>query len=534
MLIDTNERIFPNKYDVSGPKSNTIVIDIGSFEIKAGYLGNPSIVIKNRLYKCKDKVSFEPFPSASVKSMLDSDVIVNFDVLEYCLDGILELLMPEELDNLILTITPCSPTENVLLDFLFENYKFKRIQLGYDFIYAYHKYLKEDCVIINASHSSIIVSVVSGNKIADIYKIDFGGKALMEYINYMMVDKYKEHRKDYRGLINHVRVSDNYNKEALSIYNEMCNGDYNRNIFLSEQKTLVIEKDNIKKKTVKKELSSSVPVVDYSLLNTEDNLLDSDLLKEKRRSKMIYCATLARFKLRIEKSLIELSNSIDGFEDELEKIKNLKKYIIKKKEKFQKMKRELELREKLRRDTKNKKTREFLVKHKEGHLTDDEIYLKNMILEAEDDKLEDALINEINELAKYLVELDPDFITFYANAVEVLRGDNIGRQCVNVELIKWPEIFFSPSIIGSEDIGLSEIFENVFSSYNIDNVLLCGGLSCINNFEKRIENEIEQYKADGHINLIKVADYRFDPFLGATFSNFFPIHSREDWNDNNK
>ena len=218
-------------------------------------------------------------------------------------------------------------------------------------------------------------------------------------------------------------------------------------------------------------------------------------------------------------------------EEEIEKSTNFKNYLAKKKAKFHSLKRELELREQTRKNSKIRKTREFQVKNKEGMLSEEEQQIKNRILDAEDEEIENKMIYDLDSLAYEIVSVDPDFIPFYANTVEILRGDNIGRQCANIELIKFPEIFFDPSIIGSEQMGLKEIFENIFPIYQIENVLLCGGFSFIPNLEKRIKDEIKQLIYSGNVNLLKVEDSQKDPFLGARFSKFFPIYTRDTYKE---
>ena len=117
--MDLSEKQTPNIFIQPKIKNDTIVIDNGTFEIKAGYLGDLCIIAKNKIYKNKDRVSLEPFPSASVKSMFDEDVITNFDSLEYTIDQVLDFLAPSALKNLIFTSTPTSPTEHDLIEFLF-------------------------------------------------------------------------------------------------------------------------------------------------------------------------------------------------------------------------------------------------------------------------------------------------------------------------------------------------------------------------------------------------------------------------------
>lgn len=531
-------------------KSNTIIVDNGIYTLRAGYanIDNLSdnnknndlcILVRNRIYKNKEKVSFEPFPLASMKSMFDGDILVNFDILEYSMDMILGLLKPnissntDEL-NLIMTTSPNSPTNAELLDLLFSVYNFNKIQLGYDYIYSYERHFKnKDCLIIAAKHSGIIVSYVENNKIMSTYKVAFGGRELSEYINYIMLDRYKEFRKDYRGLINSIRVSDDYDKEAVDIYNEMCNGIYERNMWLSDAPVNNGGVRNAKKQkrpTVHGTSQSIVlPAVNYQLIAKDDSELGSVEIKEKRKQKMLFYGTMYRLKTKIEKTLKGISEIIENFEEELEKQSDLVKYVEKKKLRFEKLKRELELRHKLRQDSRNRKTREFQIKNKEGVLDAEEQHIRALIADAEDDEQENQLIDKIDTIAAEILVLEPDFIPFYANTVEVLRGDNIGRQCINVELIKWAEIIFEPSIIGSEHMGLSEIIENVMTRFSVKNVLVCGSLSAIKNFGNRIKTIINKFSVDGPVEDFRVESTVDDSFYGATMSQICPIYTREDY-----
>ncbi len=529
MIVDLSEKQYVNFLKTEKKESNIIVIDNGTYELKCGYINDLCMIIRNRIYKYKDKVSFEPFSLASVKTIFENDVILNFDILECIIDLILEHLNPSKLDSLIITNTPNSPTTIELIDMLFSVYKFEKIQIGYDFIYSYNRYFKgEECLIIALKYSSIIVAYVGGNKIKEIYKINFGCKDMINYINFVMVDKYKNFRKDYKNLMNYIRLSDDYIKETGEIYNELCNCNYSRNLFLSEPKIQKIEKINKKQKKNTRN-NIGIPNINYSLIETDDNQLDLMQIKEKRKHKMAYYGALYRLKTRNEKYLERMRDIIENMEDELERKDNIESYTNKKKKKFDKLKRELELRDKLRQDLKNKKSKEFLIKNKEGVLTNEEQELKNRILDLEDEEQDAELIKKIDELAFDIIKLDPEFIPFYANTVEILRGDNIGRECVNIELIKWPEIIFDPSIIGSEEMGLKEIIENIALKYSIKNALICGGLSYIPNLYNRIKSILDLVSETPDIHIVHESSNPGESFQGADFLDFFPTLTRKEF-----
>lgn len=528
-MADFAEKLYTSTYRVPDTKGGTIVIDNGTYELRAGYAGSPSILVRNRIYKNKEKVSFEPFPLASMKTMFDGDIVVNFDVLEHTIDLLLEHIKPDSLEDLIITNTAYGPTDAELVGFLFSVYKFNRVQIGLDFVYVYHRYFDtKDCLVISAKYSSIMVAYVCGGKIDELYKINFGGKDMLEYINYVMVDKYKEFRRDYRGLAEHIRVSDDYSQETQDIYDEMCRGEYGRNIFLSSAREEQAERLVKKPKKVATQ-SAAVPALDYALLATEDGMLDGASLKEKRRQKMIYFGTMHRLRTRIERHLRGLGEAIEALEEELEQQYDPAAYLQRKKRRFAKLKREQELRDKLRQDARNRKTREFQIKNKEGLLDAEEQRLKDAITDAEDDEQEAALASRLDEMAAAIQSLDSDFIPFYANTVEILRGDNIGRQCVNIELIKWPEILFEPSIIGSEQMGLTEILESVCAKYAVENALICGGFSYIENFAGRIERILRVLTSVESLRVVQAGDAQADVYAGARFSPLCPTYTREEF-----
>lgn len=532
MALDCTEKPYSNTISKPTSASDTLVVDCGVYEFRAGYPDDLLMTVRNRIYKNKGRASFEPFPLASMKSMFDGDVIVNFDVLEYSMDLLLDHAKPNKLANLIMTVTPYSPTCAALLDFLFSVYRFDRVQLGFDFIYSYHRHFGggEPCLIVALKYSGTFVACVQDGSIKELYKIGFGGRNLHEYINYSMVDKYKEFRKDYRALMDYIRVSGDYDGEAVEIYNEMCGGTYDRNLFLTDSP----EEKHFKAEKKTKKLAPNNPIVipeiDYGLLRTDNSQLGPSDIKEKRKIKMLYFGTAHRLKTRARKSLRALHELIESMEDEKQRIHDQSAYVVRKKDQFSRLKRELELRDKLRQDTKNKKTREFYIKNKEADLGPDEQRIKELIADAEDEHQENAILQKLDEIASDILQVDPDFIPFHANTVEILRGDNIGRQCVNIELIKWPEILFEPSIIGSEQMGLTEILEDVAKKFPISNVLLCGSLSHIQGLPSRISSILASCsRPSADIKITIAGSDSADAFYGARFSALCPVYTRQEY-----
>ena len=527
-MVDLSEIPYAVTFNKPTKPSNTIVVDNGLYEIKAGYLSDPCIVALNRIFRYKERVSMESFPQSTMKSMFEDDIIANFDTLETTIDIILTHLQPSNISNLLFTAAPNLPTEPDLIDFLFKTYKFDKIQIGTDYLYAYHHYFKdENAVIIAVKHSSIVVSYISDCKEIEIFKSNFGIKKLTEYINMVMTDRYRNYRMDYSRLIEHIRVSKDYNRESVEIYNEICKGNNKRNLII-KNRVKETEQESIKK-TKKQPSTIQIPEIDYELLELDDKELEPERLKEKRKNKSVLVTTMGRLRIRIETQLKELASRVEMIEDELERRRNPKQHLELKKGRFYELIRKLELRAKLRQDAHDRKTREFQIKIKEGVLEPNEQYIREQIHEAENEEIEKDLIRQADLLAAEIVAQDDEFVPFYANTVELLRGDTMGVQCVNVELIKWAEILFDPSIIGSEMMGLSEIFENLSATYTIKNVLVCGGFAHLPGLAERCMEELNSFSKTGPVNMVVSKDPKLDPFNGACFSSILPVYTRDEY-----
>lgn len=529
MYLELTEQAYKNRYGEYS-KNATIVIDNGTHVCKAGYAGkDPQMCFRNVLYRYKTESSIENFQGASTKTMFDRDVVVNFEILENVIDEILRYLKPPKLTNLIFMEKICSPTHVSLLKFLFEVYRFEKIQVGVDSCYSYTYNLSgEDCMIIDMSHSAVTCIVIKGKGIVDAYKINFGGNAAGEYISSLMSSKFSDNRRNYKGLVPYLRCAANYDREAVEIFEMIKRGDYSKSYFLDEEfKGRTEDFADKKQKRCTTPTQSFTPEVDVGLINTADSELDPEGIKEKRKQKILYHSALYRLKARIEKCLERIKRCITLTEEEYEKLENLDKFIEKKKTEFQELKRELEMRSKLRRDVKNRKTYEFQIKFKEGELTPDERLLVEKIRDAEDLGREDKMLDDLENLMSRIKELDPYFEPYTADTVDILSGHSIGRLSVNVELLKIAEILFSPSIVGLDQMGLSEIMEDVSKKHCVNKVFLTGGFSQIEGIEKRIRDEMTSMSFVGEIEVVRAEDPVNDPFRGAEFSSMFPVYTLE-------
>lgn len=529
MYLELTDQLQRNKYRKYS-KSDTIVIDNGTHECKAGYAGGePQMVFRNVLYRCRSDTSIESFQGASVRAMFDGDVVVNLEVLENAIDEILNYLKPDRLVNLIFTEKLCSPTHVSVVKFLFEVYRFERVQIGVDSCYSYLGNMNgEDCMVVDMSHSAVTCLVIKDMRIVDGHKINFGGNAAGEYLSALMFNKFFDSKKNYRNLIPYLRCSSNYDEESVEIFEMMRAGDYSKNYFLNEEFEVANEELVCRKqKRCSTPTPAAMPEVDMGLISTADTDLDAEGIREKRKQKILYHSTLYRFRSRVERCLERIADAIQQTEEEYERLEDLEGFIERKKGEFQRLKRELEMRSKLRRDVKNRKTYEFQIKFKEGELTDDERALVERIKDAEDPDREDKILDDLKNLVSKIREVDPGFEPYTADTVDIVNGYFIGRMNANIDLLRVPEILFSPSIIGLDQMGLSEIMEDVSRKHGVRKVFLTGGFSQIEGIDRRIRDEMTSMSFVGEVDVVRAGDPVYDSFKGATFSDMFPVYTIE-------
>ncbi|ORE00253.1 ARP5 [Hepatospora eriocheir] len=531
-MIENTEIEYSSLFNKPKKRTNTIVIDNGTFECKAGFKDDLSIITRNVVYKLKTKSSFVPFSGSKRYSMFTYDIITNMEVFGTTLDTILEHLKPTKLDQLYMTITPYMPVLDQLIEFIFTNYKFNTITFEYDFLNIYYKYCKDnDGLIIDLSHKGVFVCYIKDKKIEYLQKLNFGGCDLLEIIKNYMEMRVVNKKKEYSGLVKYMRVSEDYLEESTGIYNELCNNNFIHNIELFDIKSISPNKENVKKIKLTENKETEIPEIDYDLLNSPDDTLDVDDLKFKKKQRMLFYSVLSRLKIKLRKKLDDLHKILEGMKDKIEMNKDPEAYTEKRKNNFKSLVRSLKERNLLRKFAKDKNTREYSIKNKSIGLTSDEQRIKERIMDAEDKEEEDILLKRIDNEAKEIKLLDPDFIPFFASTVDVLRGTTIGKECLNIELIKWPEIFFYPSIMRIGEMGLSEIIGNVCSDYEIENILLTGGLSNMPGIEQRVYNEAICRSKTGKLKIIKSENTQSDAFYFSGKSKLNFEINRSEWEE---
>lgn len=128
----------------------------------------------------------------------------------------------------------------------------------------------------------------------------------------------------------------------------------------------------------------------------------------------------------------------------------------------------------------------------------------------------DALLSDIPIEYFYQIKLSFVFLFLFSLAFV--------DHSFRTERIQIPEILFQPTIIGEDQMGLSEAIECVFREYTPDiqqelanNIFVTGGCSKIPQFIERLENDIRQIRPAGSsFRITRAADPRLDTWRGLS------------------
>ncbi|EOB14595.1 actin family protein [Nosema bombycis CQ1] len=312
----------------------------------------------------------------------------------------------------------------------------------------------------------------------------------------------------------------------MDIYHKIRLGDYSESVFLGSAEEEVVDESE------SSEAQSESPV-DVKTQSFKERI--EDLKKNQKKASEdkltpgMYRIKIHQLTSKAEKYLKIIRESIKKYEELYEQKTDLPGYVNRKKSAYEKICRELEIREKLRRDSKNRKAYEFALLLKTGDLTEEEIAYKKKILEAEDFNIDEKLIIDKNVLLEEISKFDPIFHMRSSNTLDLMEGKNLNRTMINIDLFRVGEILFEPSVVGSNQMGIGEILENILNNHNIKNIFITGGFSQIEGLKERIIFEANKYSQNGPVNVNLAMNPSHDAFKGAFFSDLFPIYTYEEY-----
>ncbi|OAG31896.1 actin-related protein 5 [Nematocida displodere] len=266
-------------------------------------------------------------------------------------------------------------------------------------------------------------------------------------------------------------------------------------------------------------------------------LTEEEELKRARKEKLIRGATEHRNKQKILRSLQRIMVHIGVLEEKELLATNPEEFMNRRKERLNTLEKTLKKRSFIRNELKNKKSPHSLALLKQAlisasatpHAMDDNKYILEV---KEAQELDLPILEEIEQIDIFLKENDQDYVSKAENIFDRIRnGMGIGGVCINIELLRTPEIIFNPSIIGLEQPGLTESLSDIFQVYDVRNIFITGGFSRIAGLKERVEKEILPLRYLPNTPVVTTAsDPVYDAFKGAsTTSEYFAVYTREEY-----
>lgn len=453
-------------------------------------------------------------------------IISNLTNLEFTFDLIfqsLDLKIEKDKYDLILTVSPFLPKyfEENLLKFIFQVYSFKKIQLS-PFIFYIKNIKKKDSLIINCGFSSSYV-LFNNEKfflpIGQLFYLDMLYKLCSLKFDNLKIKK----NYDFNLISKYLRVSLNYEEESIELVNKLYNNvfenetnlditniiikqnksehlrefhkkrskSFNNIITTSSKSKGISDDDNIYEDSNEVENSNKTINDNNNNENNEDSPeeLKKRLKKEALAENLIYHSKIYQLKTKITKRISLINTLIERNKkiyfrktDPINYLKNLKNKlneIIKKEEEEELFKRDTDIPKLIsilnNKEELNSNDRNLL--NKINSIKDSE---ENIIKEKEKEK--ESLLEEIREI-------EPEFIYERIRLNELLTGEYLNKQFLNIELIRIPECLFNPSVFRMNFIGLSEIL-NILYTDNFT-VFLTGDF-ILKGMKERLELEMRK------------------------------------------
>ena len=99
-----------------------------------------------------------------------------------------------------------------------------------------------------------------------------------------------------------------------------------------------------------------------------------------------------------------------------------------------------------------------------------------------------------------------------------------------------PEILFKPRLIGREIPGVAELIYNTITSAPIDvrkdlryQIVLCGGTPVMNNFQERMNSELEKLFNLGKMHCHRPPESKFMTWIGGSILSSLSGQSQPSW-----
>ncbi|CDZ96567.1 Actin-related protein-Arp5p [Phaffia rhodozyma] len=198
-------------YSPSSPSTVPIVIDNGSYQLRAGWANEqtPRIVQDQVVSRYRDRksgktvllygqdVEVDAASRSGARSVFEGDVLCNFDLMEHVLDyTFLNLgIDTHSIDHpVLMTERVCTPLASraLMSELLFEAYGAPAVTYGIDSLFAFSRTGKKDGIALGMGHTSTsVVPVVNGRGlVGSARKLAWGGSQASEMMLKLVQMKY--------------------------------------------------------------------------------------------------------------------------------------------------------------------------------------------------------------------------------------------------------------------------------------------------------------------------------------------------------
>eukprot|EP01116_Phalansterium_solitarium_P000123 TRINITY_DN10081_c0_g2_i2.p1 TRINITY_DN10081_c0_g2~~TRINITY_DN10081_c0_g2_i2.p1 ORF type:complete len:729 (+),score=211.08 TRINITY_DN10081_c0_g2_i2:27-2189(+) len=286
------------------------------------------------------------------------------------------------------------------------------------------------------------------------------------------------------------------------------------------------------------------PDRDYYLLDIPDDELTPDLRKEKKKQRIMKAARDGRRKAMAKRQLEKEIKENREREEEARRLQDPEGYLAAIRGRREEILQRKEKRRKTDEQTVGSGGRATAAKQRrfkaitEAAFDDgmnneeadfganDDDWNVYLMMANEPDELTEEENQELVRLQSILEKHDPSFVKSAADiaASSQLPTPELEHQIyLGVERIRIPEIVFQPSIIGHDQMGVSEAIFHVLSQFTAEqqaaiakNIFVTGGPACFPGFRQRLEYDVRCIRPVGsEFRVLSAANPLLDAWRGA-------------------
>ncbi|XP_039144473.1 actin-related protein 5 [Dioscorea cayenensis subsp. rotundata] len=313
-----------------------IVIDNGGSHFRIGWAGesDPRVIFRNTVQRPRHRATGETTTivgdhdpalikyfdctRSSSRSPFDSNVVYQFEIMEYVLDYGFERLGAQgiQVDHpILMTECPCNPvsSRSKMAELLFETYGVRSIAFGVDaaFSYKFNQQLgicdEDGLVVCSGLTTSHVFPFIRGEPVLDACcRTNIGGYHVTDYLKQLLSLKYPQHMSSITW------------EKAEDMKMEHC---YVAEDYLSELELFQKKTKEAEEKTRCWQLPWVPPPQEES--PTEEELARKAALKEKQGQRLRDMAAAKR-SVRI----MELENELRGLEDLVQELDEMDEHEI--------------------------------------------------------------------------------------------------------------------------------------------------------------------------------------------------------------